>query len=144
MSLKRIIFVIVLGIVLGYTCFSCKSVKTQKEQKVVLIKGYKTPVIGGAGSRGMKITLTLKTEEGVELKSIEYNQLINPLTVLKTDKKEITAESYFYDKNEISLSENTNYKAEGDFCTVHYLYKNEAKSLVCENLIELKDSTLWE
>tara|TARA_B110000093_G_C12813875_1_gene343956 strand:+ start:377 stop:811 length:435 start_codon:yes stop_codon:yes gene_type:complete len=144
MSLKNTVFAIFSGFVICLALFSCKSFKAQKSKKIILVEGYKTPVIGGAGTRGMKITLTIKTEGDVELKSIEYNKLINSLTVTKTDKKAVTAECYFYDKNERTVSGNTNYKAEGDSCILHYICKGVAKKLVCENLKELKDSSLWE
>jgi len=133
--------------ILGIGVMSCKNSENTPKQRdeVVLIKSFKTPIIIGAGGRGMKIILNIERDQKVVLDSIVYNNRNAAIDEVKKTANNFWIESYFY--NEKTMIEGkglVEYTAEGDSCQLYYNINGKAKSILIIDLELKQDERLWE
>lgn len=133
--------------IFGLNLISCKNVENtpKKINEIVLLKSFKTPIVVGAGGRGMKITLNLEKDMRVVLDSIVCNNRKARMDEVKKTVSSVWVESYFYNEREMVEGKGwVEYRAEGDSCRLFYSVNEKTKSLLVPSLELKQDVTLWE
>jgi hypothetical protein len=128
----------------GTFCENSTHILGSKEG-IVFLNTYRTPLVGGAGNKGMKISLVIQIDTDIQLDSIVYNKRAGEVTEVKKEGNVIWVESYFYAHKKMIKGRGVQeYKAEGDSCELFYSRDKESKSLKILSLELKQDNTLWE
>jgi hypothetical protein len=134
-------------LIFGLNAIACKNSEntTKSNTEIIILKSFKTPIIGGAGKGGMKIVLFIQKEELIQLDSIVYNGKSGEVNELKNAADGVWAESYFYDENKRVRGKGlVEYKAEGNSCELYYTVNDSVKSILVPKLELKQDDTLWK
>jgi len=141
-----IIVIVLILVSSGFnSCKNSQTISVTKNSNVTILSATKTPVTGGAGTQGMKISLSILKNKTVTLDSMEYNLRRTEIDILKQVGDTIWVTGYFYSENTIVVGkESIQYIAKGDSCTLFYTLNGVGDKVLIPKLTLGQDNTLWE
>ena len=126
-------FTVLMIIMVVLANFSCKNSESAavKNEELKVVESIKTPIVRGAGGRGMKIMLNIKKPVLVQLDSVVYNGRASDVSEFKVMKESVWFESFFYNEEKSIRGKGlVSYKAEGDNCQLYYSINEHSKSIL--------------
>jgi hypothetical protein len=138
----------IMGILVAFAMVSCQKIAWAQKiaQELKVFNAYKMPLVSGAnGSRGTKITLKVRKDKAVELRSIAFQSKVSDVTIIKSIQDTIWLESYFYESNKMVIGqESVEQKRDAKSCILYYNLGGKKKSLKVSSLTLQTDTVRWK
>jgi len=126
-------------------CTTPNKVTNSNQDHPIVIKAFQTPIIRGAASpRGKRITLMVEKNSQITLDAIQYENINQPINILKKSNDTIWVDAYFYPNSTINITEDNNIEFVSNSCLLFYHTKKDSGTLSIAEMEVIYDTTKWE
>jgi len=127
-------------------CTAPNKVINSNQERPIVLKAFQTPIIRGAANpKGKQITIKLEVNNQITIDSIQYEDLIQPVNILKESNDTIWVNAFFYPVSTNKLGEeNKSMEFVSNDCLLFFHTKKNSGTLAIAEMEVIYDTTKWE